>query len=92
MVDGLISLVAAVTAERLLPGLKKYIIFSHCGKEPDINIMNKEIGIKPVINANLALGEGTGVAMFFPLLDVAMAVYKSSSTFDNISLEQYQRY
>lgn len=92
VVDGLISLVAAVTAERLLPGCKKYIIGSHCGKEPAINILNKEIGIKPVINANLALGEGTGVAMFFPLLDVAMAVYKSSSTFDNISLEQYQRY
>ena len=47
------------------------------------------IGLKPLINAQLCLGEGTGGAMLLPLLDAALAVYNSSHTFENLPIERY---
>lgn len=92
VVDGLISAVSALVANRILPGVKHYIIGSHSGKEPAIKRINVELNIEPVIQGELALGEGTGVAMFFALLDVAGALYESETTFDKMQIDQYERY
>ena len=43
-----------------------------------------------VIRASLALGEGTGAVMMFALLDMALSVYKGRTTFDDISVSQYE--
>ena len=51
----------------------------------------EELALKPVIDAGLALGEGTGAVMMFALLDMAMAVYDTGSTFEDIQIEQYVR-
>ena len=58
--DGVISAVAALTAERLCPGTKEFIIPSHKGKEPASELLMRELGLSPVLDAGLALGEGTG--------------------------------
>ena len=91
VLDGVISLVAALVAEKLLPGVKDYLLPSHMGKEPAIKRLMEALDLKPVIYAGLALGEGTGAVMMFSLLDMAMAVYQESSTFEEIEVEQYKR-
>ncbi|MBW7571275.1 nicotinate-nucleotide--dimethylbenzimidazole phosphoribosyltransferase [Caproiciproducens faecalis] len=92
VIDGVISAVAALTAERLVPGVKDYIIPSHISREPAAKKIFEELGVHPVIDAGLALGEGTGAVMMFTLLDTALAVYENQTTFDDISTEQYVRF
>ena len=48
--------------------------------------------MEPVIDGNLALGEGTGAVMMLGLLDMAMSVYNSRVVFSDIQIEQYQRF
>ena len=55
--DGVISMVAALLAERIVPGTKDYLIPSHKGKEPAMGRLAKELNVEPVIDANMALGE-----------------------------------
>ncbi len=90
--DGVISAVAALTAERLCPGTKEFVIPSHKGKEPASDLLMKELGLKPVIDAGLALGEGTGAVMMFSLLDMAMTLYESGATFVDFEIEEYHRF
>lgn len=52
----------------------------------------RHFSVRPVIRASLALGEGTGAVMMFALLDMALSVYKGRTTFDDISVSQYERY
>lgn len=92
VMDGVISAVAALVAERLCPGVKEYMIPSHCSKEPAAAKIMKELGVEPVIDARLALGEGTGAVMMFSLLDLALTLYQDSTTFDDIEVEPYERF
>ncbi|MBQ8118198.1 MAG: nicotinate-nucleotide--dimethylbenzimidazole phosphoribosyltransferase [Lachnospiraceae bacterium] len=92
VIDGVISAVAALVAERLVPGVKAYMIPSHKSKEPAADVVFQALGMEPVIQGNLALGEGTGAVMLFGLLDLAMALYEKPTTFEDIAVEQYQRF
>lgn len=91
VLDGVISMVAALVAQRLIPGTADYLIPSHKGKEPAMELLAKELGLEPVIDGRLALGEGTGAVMMFGLLDMAMQIYRESNTFADIEIEQYTR-
>ena len=92
VLDGVISLVAALTAEKIAPGTKKYLLTSHQGKEPAAKFLLKALEKEAVLNAHMALGEGTGAVMMFPLLDMALRVYHAETTFFDIQVEQYQRF
>ena len=50
------------------------------------------LGFEPVIHGRLALGEGTGAVMLFPLLDMAAAVYEENSTFADIKIRAYESF
>ena len=92
VLDGVISMVSALAAERLVSGVSDFIIPSHEGREPAVALLCEALSVKPVIRASLALGEGTGAVMMFALLDMALSVYKGRTTFDDISVSQYERY
>lgn len=91
VLDGVISMAAALAAEQMVPGVRAYLLPSHMSREPAAEKIAAELGLYPVIDAGLALGEGTGAVMMFQLLDTALALYQSRTTFDKIELEQYQR-
>jgi nicotinate-nucleotide--dimethylbenzimidazole phosphoribosyltransferase len=91
VLDGVISLVAALVAERILPGTRAYLIPSHKGKEPAMALLTGELEMEPVIDGKLALGEGTGAVMMLSLLDIALSVYNDRTTFSEVQIEQYQR-
>lgn len=92
VLDGVISMVAALLAERLVPGTRAYLLPSHKGKEPAVELLMKELSIEPVIDGNMALGEGTGAVMMLSLLDIALKVYLDGTTFSDIQIEQYERF
>ena len=92
VLDGVISLVSALLAEELLPGSKAYLIASHKGKEPAVKMLTEKLGLSPVIDANLALGEGTGAVMMMSLLDMAVSVYHNRTTFEDVQMESYKRF
>ena len=90
--DGVIATVAALIAVKLQPEINDYIIVSHQGKEPAMKALLDSLRKKAVIHAELALGEGTGAVMMFPLLDMALQVYRENTTFDDIQIAAYEDY
>lgn len=82
VLDGLISLMAALLAQKFCPLVTDFLLPSHMGKEPACGMAMEKLGLEASIYGNLALGEGTGAVMLFPLLDMAEAVYRENSTFE----------
>lgn len=92
VLDGVISFAAALVADRILPGVREYLIPSHKGKEPALQVLLEEMNLRPVIDGRLALGEGTGAVMMFALLDMALSVYENKTTFADIKILPYERF
>lgn len=92
VLDGVISMTAALLAERILPGTAAYLIASHRGKEPAVEKLTKALQLQPVIDAGMALGEGTGAVMMLSLLDMALSVYLDKTSFSDMHITQYERY
>lgn len=92
VIDGLISAVAALVAEKLVPGCRDYMLASHMGREKGMEAVMKELSLQPVICADLALGEGTGAVLLFPVLDMVFSLYESGTTFKGADIEKYERY
>lgn len=92
VLDGVITGAAAVCAELLVPGVRDYIIPSHSGREAGNEVALSFLGLKSYINGNMALGEGTGAIMLFPLLDTIFAYYKNGADFSSYKMDAYKRF
>ena len=90
VIDGFISSVAALCAVRMAPDTLDYILPSHRSKEPAGEMVLKELGLSPYIDCGMNLGEGTGAVAVMPLLEMGLSVYRNMSTFEEISVEQYE--
>lgn len=87
--DGMIPSVAALAAVRMCPEAVSAILPGHVSKEPvDQKIMD-ELKMEPVIDARMALGEGTGGVLLLPMLDMALRVYHGPHTFEGLGMEPY---
>ncbi len=91
VVDGFISSVAALIAVRLLPEASEYMLASHVSREPAGQMLLEALGLAPIIHAEMALGEGTGAVALFPLIDMALAVYRQNTSFDKIEVPAYEK-
>ncbi|MCR5837720.1 MAG: cobyric acid synthase [Lachnospiraceae bacterium] len=92
VLDGIITAVAALVADRMFPQITDYIIPSHVGRERGMKLIYDDLNMDGIIHANLALGEGTGAALLFPLLDCVMNIYREQTTFEDIKVEAYRRF
>lgn len=92
VIDGVISEVAALLAYFLNPLCKEYMIASHLSREPVADAIFDILELKPVIDASLALGEGSGCALLFPLLDLIAHIYTKNASFSDIKIEEYKRF
>ena len=90
LMDGLISTVAALCAVRLCPGVEKALLASHVSAEPAGRLVLDALGKKPLVTAEMRLGEGTGAVAAIPLLDMALALYRDGETFDGCAIPAYQ--
>lgn len=89
VIDGFISALAAYTAAKLCPACVCAMLGSHVSAEPAARMLLDGIGIAPVIQAGLRLGEGTGAVLLFPLLDAALALY-NGTTFEATGIDAYE--
>ena len=91
VMDGFISGAAALVAVRLCPVVREYILPSHESDEPGTRYLMDALAFSPVLQAGMRLGEGTGAVALFPVLDMALAVYRDAATFADIEVYQYKR-
>jgi len=86
LIDGFIASSAALTACHLNPDAKKWMIFSHTSAEPGHRTVIDSLGVKPIINLNMRLGEGSGAATVVPLLRLACRLHNEMATFDEANV------
>lgn len=84
VIDGVISGAAAVIAARIAPLAIDYMLPSHGTEEPGGVVIKKLLGLEPMLMMNMRLGEGTGCALAFHLIDAAMAMIQNMGTFGDI--------
>ncbi|HHO47913.1 MAG TPA: nicotinate-nucleotide--dimethylbenzimidazole phosphoribosyltransferase [Desulfobacteraceae bacterium] len=81
VVDGFISTAGALIAYGLEPFVRDYIICSHRSVEPGHRFMHERLGLRPLLDLNLRLGEGTGAALAMHLVDAAVRILTDVATF-----------
>ncbi len=80
--DGLISNVAALTALRLKPECVDYMIPSHISYEPGAQLLKEITGLEPMLDMQMRLGEGTGCALAFNIIEAALKMIEEMGTFE----------
>ncbi len=88
VVDGFISTAGALIAYSLEPFVRDYIICSHRSVEQGHRYMHEKLQLRPFLDLNLRLGEGTGAAVAMNLLDAAVAVLTEVATFEDAGVTQ----
>jgi nicotinate-nucleotide--dimethylbenzimidazole phosphoribosyltransferase len=88
VIDGFISGAAALAAYRIAPLSKKYMIASHCSVEKGHKIILDELGLKPILDLNLRLGEGTGAALALCIVEAATKILCQMATFENAKVSK----
>ena len=87
VIDGFISVVAALCAGRLCPAAKDYFFASHASHEVGYAAAVKELGLEPWLHLGMRLGEGSGCPLAFQVLDAACAVINDMATFDQAGID-----
>ncbi|MEE8522484.1 MAG: nicotinate-nucleotide--dimethylbenzimidazole phosphoribosyltransferase, partial [Thermoanaerobaculia bacterium] len=82
VLDGFIATAAALVAERLAPGTAGSMIASHRSAEPAHRLMLESLGLRPMLEWEMRLGEGTGALLLMPVLDAAAALVTEMATFE----------
>jgi nicotinate-nucleotide--dimethylbenzimidazole phosphoribosyltransferase len=68
VLDGVITLAAAIVANELKPKTTEFLIAAHCSSEPGSKIALKHLGLNPLLDLDLRLGEGTGALLSIPII------------------------
>ena len=87
VIDGFISIVAALCAFRLCPDSKEYMFPSHASFEIGYARAAEELGLEPWLLLNMRLGEGSGCPLAFRVLEAACAFTNNMATFDQASID-----
>ena len=81
VIDGYISAVAALAAARIQPKANNFMFASHKSKEPGYVLAMDELGIKPIFDLGMRLGEGSGCPITFKILETACATMNGMATY-----------
>ena len=88
VIDGFISGAAALVADKISPLAKQYWIAAHCSTEPGHKIMLEYLNLRPLLNLNMRLGEGTGSALAMNLIDASLKILNEMATFDSAGVSK----
>ncbi|MDP4545060.1 nicotinate-nucleotide--dimethylbenzimidazole phosphoribosyltransferase [Psychrobacter faecalis] len=86
LIDGFIASSALLAAERLAPGVAQYAIFAHHSVEPGHTHLLKLLNAEPLLNMGMRLGEGSGAALAYPLLQSACAIINEMASFNDAGI------
>jgi len=88
VIDGFISGAAALLAYQLEPKVKNYMIAAHCSLEQGHRVVLNHIGLKPILDLNLRLGEGTGAALGINIVEASIKIITEMATFKSAAVSQ----
>ncbi len=86
VVDGLISTAGALIAHALAPYAVDYMFAAHVSREPGHRHMLRRLGLRPILDLDLRLGEGTGAALAMPVIEGAARVIGEMATFEQAAV------
>ena len=82
VIDGFISSAAALIAYTLEPKVKEYLIAAHCSVEKGHRAVLEYMGLKPILDLGLRLGEGTGAALAMNIIEASVKILLEMATFE----------
>lgn len=88
VIDGFISGAAGLIAYQLEPKVRDYMIAAHCSVEQGHKIILDYIGLKPLLDLDLRLGEGTGAALGMSIVEAAIKILTEMATFQIASVSK----
>ncbi len=88
VVDGFISGAAALVAAELAPAVKPYLIASHQSVEVGHQAIYARLGLRPLLDLGMRLGEGTGSALAFHLVEASVRLLNEMATFDEAGVSE----
>ena len=87
VIDGFISAVAAVCAFKLCPKAREYMIPSHASAEKGYRVAVELLGLEPLFDLGMRLGEGSGCPIAMMMLDAACAAMNDMATFGEAGID-----
>lgn len=86
VIDGFISGAAAVAAYKLAPAVRDYMFASHLTEEPGGKMIADILELEPMLTMNMRLGEGTGCALAFNIIEAATKIMNEMGSFADIGM------
>lgn len=83
VIDGLITGAAALAAAAFVPDVVGYLVAGHRSSEPGARAALEHLGLVPILDLDLRLGEGSGAALAIPLVQAAAKILREMATFDS---------
>lgn len=88
LIDGFITTAALLVAAKLQPNVLDYCVFTHCSDEAGHKAMLNFLHVKPLLNIDLRLGEGTGAALAYPLVLASVNFLNEMASFESAAVSQ----
>jgi nicotinate-nucleotide--dimethylbenzimidazole phosphoribosyltransferase len=88
VVDGFISGAAILVAAALAPAVLGYCVFAHRSNEAGHTLLLDHLKAEPLLDLGLRLGEGSGAALAWPLIDSAWRLLDRMASFDSAGVSQ----
>ncbi|MDH4127505.1 MAG: nicotinate-nucleotide--dimethylbenzimidazole phosphoribosyltransferase [Spirochaetota bacterium] len=89
LIDGFITSSALLTAFKINENVLDYSLFSHQSNESGHKLMLDYLKVKPILNFNMRLGEGTGCAIVYPIIQSAVNFFNEMASFESASVSQH---
>jgi len=90
ILDGFIATSGALVAAGLCPLVKQYLLAGHCSVEIGHRAQLDKLGLAPILDLNLRLGEGTGAALALLVVRAAVAIYNEMATFASAGVSEHK--
>ena len=88
VIDGFICTAAAAVACAMAPNARFGIIAGHLSQEPGHRVLLESMSVKPILQLDMRLGEGTGAVLTFPIIESALRLYNEMATFGSAGVSE----
>jgi nicotinate-nucleotide--dimethylbenzimidazole phosphoribosyltransferase len=88
VIDGFISTASAIIAVTLAPQVREYLIAAHCSQELGHRLMMDWLGVSPLLDMHMRLGEGTGAALAMSVVEASCRILDEMATFGEAGVSE----
>ena len=88
LLDGFVATAAAAPLARLDPGALDHVQVAHCSAEAGHRGLCTALGMRPILDLDMRLGEGSGAALYVSVLRAALACHFGMATFDEAGVDE----